>query len=35
VELGYGPHESVLEPEELRRLVGERDRVTEARYASE
>jgi predicted DNA-binding transcriptional regulator YafY len=35
VALGYGPHAIVLEPEELRRLVGERARATAARYASD
>jgi predicted DNA-binding transcriptional regulator YafY len=35
VALGYGPHAMVLEPAELRRLVGERARATAAQYASE
>jgi len=35
VALGYGPHAVVLEPEELRRLVGERARATAAQYASD
>ena len=34
VALGYGSHAIVLEPEELRHLVGERARATAARYAS-
>ncbi len=32
--LGYGPHAVVLEPEELRCLVGERARAIAAQYAS-
>jgi predicted DNA-binding transcriptional regulator YafY len=34
VALGYGPHAIVLEPEELRHLVGERARAIAAQYAS-
>ena len=34
VVLGYGPHAVVLEPEELRCLVGERARAIAAQYAS-
>jgi len=34
VALSYGPHAIVLEPEELRRLVGERACATAAQYAS-
>ena len=32
VALNYGPHVTVLEPEELRRLVGERARAIVALY---
>jgi predicted DNA-binding transcriptional regulator YafY len=35
VALGYGPQVTVLEPEELRCLIGERARVLAARYACE
>ena len=34
VALGYGPQAIVLEPEELRCLVGERARAIAAQYAS-
>jgi predicted DNA-binding transcriptional regulator YafY len=34
VALSYGPHAVVLEPEELRRLVGERSRAIAAQYVS-
>jgi len=34
VALSYGPHAVVLEPEELRRLVGERAHAIAAQYAS-